>query len=116
MQATLDEISKTAEARIATALPAMLPPTLRPLLSRMVDLPQIRSAISDAGMRLVDELTDDEWRSLLTWIVVETIDLLVPVEGHEAWTLAERAGYELSGLVAVPPTSAIDHVRRILGE
>lgn len=116
LQRGTDEISSMADQAIAAKVPSMVPPAFLPMVRLLSSQVQTRPTISAAATRLVDELTDEEWRSLLTWIVVETIDLLVPVEDREALTLTERASYALSGLIAVPPTGAIDHARRILAE
>lgn len=59
-------------AEVLTArLPAMLPLSLRALAPSMVGHLQIRSTIFDVVTRAADELTEDEWRSLLLLVRTE---------------------------------------------
>jgi hypothetical protein len=109
-QAT-DQLSSLAETAIESRAQAALPPALRMMLPSMADLLQIRSTISGVSTA-VDELTDDECRSLIRWLVAElqatTLDELPPeMQSVSAW-------HEVAKMDRAAASPAIAHLRRVL--
>jgi len=108
-----EALAEMSDQQIKTKLPALLPPQLRPLAG-LLTLPSqsvTRSTMSELATRLSDELSDDEWRSLLQLASAE-ISMLAPRAGDDDVIRALRKATMLAAQREA--TSAVAHLREIL--
>jgi hypothetical protein len=106
LQTAADALSAMADQAIASKMPQLLPPQLRPLLPLMAGRLQTRSLLSSAVTGATNELSDDELWALWQLIEFEAAKIFRPDV-----IFPERPATDLPRVA-----SAVAHLRALLAD